>query len=1313
MHRVVPELIIENYRAGRHSGEFAAVGLFLDLSGFSTMTDTLMQHGQHGAEVLAGLMHGVFDPLVESIFDYGGKIVGFAGDGVMALFPIEDDARSTALHALTSAFLIQKRFAENPTRQTVYGSFPISAKLGLASGSVSWGILCSGTCEQATYYFRGSAVDESADAEHHARSGDILLTERIAALLGGDIKTTALGSHQRFLEFCVEIPGATPVTFPPIDLDTARRFMPTEVIAHDVRGEFRQVVNLFMRFPDLSSEALQKLMSTIFELRNRYGGLVSRLDFGDKGCNMLMLWGAPVSYENDIGRALNFLLDLRSAVDFPIAAGVTYYISHAGYLGSSLYEDYTCYGWGVNLASRFMMSAQPGEIWVDDRIARRVSRRFELDFVSTQLFKGFSSPQKVYLLRGYTQTLEPSYQGELVGRREELAELARFTEPLWQNGFAGLLLLSGEAGIGKGRLVHEFRSSTRQKGRRALWAICQSNQILRQSFNPLRSWLFRYFGLLRTQSVEEQKQAFDAKLDELLISVPDPELAQELQRTRSILGALINLQWEESLHEQLDGEGRYNNTFLALIALLKAESLRQPVILVFEDLQFIDKDSRDFLPRLKRAILAAGESYPIAIIGTTRPPGLGLTKELIDVRIDLRGISAEAVEHLAEINLGGTPAPELVHLLVERSEGNPYFAEQILRYLQEENLIETSQAGWMLVRQIEEAFLPGDIRSILVARLDQLARGVKESIQTASVLGREFEIPVLERMWREEEPLQQHIAEAEQAAVWNPSDELHYIFSHGLLRDAAYEMQMQARRRELHALALEALEHLYRDTPSRYAELAHHAKYAEHGSKAQEYFMLAGKVAAQAYHNQQAIDHYRRALAFTPLNELHTQFEILKQRVELYNRLGNRPSQWKDLQTLEALAHQLNDPRLIGRVDILVAHYYISVGDYPGVLQRSQHVVEMSRIVPDAETLLDTYHVWPLALLRKGDFEEAMRVAREGRGLAQGYADPVREGYILNTMGLIAIEQKDPAIAHEYFEQALAIARAQGDRRLESGTLGNLGNSAGYVRKDYESAREYYEADYAISHERGDRSAEAAGLCNLGWAAGMQGDFQAARAHYERALQLSREVGHLYLETYILINLSANAGFTKESQASLEYAAKALELSQQAGDRSGEAWSLLSMGYAFLLVSELTQAEEAFRRAIDIREELVQPGMQMESIAGLIQTLFQKDDPVSALLETEKILSYLGAGGTLEGAEAPLRVYYACFLVLEKARDPRSRIVLHTAVQLLEAQVSKLRSEDSRQMYIENVPWRHALQQAWREASTSVKDSDRRADHPR
>ena len=1303
MHRVVPELIVENYRKGCYSGEFQAVSLFLDLSGFSTMTDTLMQHGQHGAEVLAGLMHGLFDPLVESIFDHGGKIIGFAGDGIMALYPIESDARSTALKALTSAHVIQKDFQERPTRHTVYGEFPILAKIGLGFGFVSWGILRSAGGDQATYYFRGSAVDEAAEAEHHAKSGEILLTRNISDLLGEGVESEPHAAFQRFGRFCVETPPPARVDFPSVDLSVARHFYPEDVIANDVRGEFRQVVNLFMRFPDLSSEALQKMMSTVFELRNRYGGLVSRLDFGDKGSNMLMLWGAPVAYENDIGRALNFLLDLKSAVDFPITAGVTYYISHAGYLGSSLYEDYTCYGWGVNLASRFMMAAKDGEIWVDDRIARRVARRFELDFVGNLSFKGFAAAQKVFLLRGYTQALEPVYQGEVVGREEELAQLASFTEPLWRGKFAGLLLLSGEAGIGKGRLVHEFRSSTRQKGRRALWAICQSNQILRQSFNPLRSWLFRYFGVSRNQPSEEQKQAFDAKLDDLLESLTDSELVQELQRTRSILGALLNLHWDDSLHTQLDAEGRYNNTFLALIALLKAESLRQPVVLVLEDFQFTDKDTQDFLPRLKRALLASGESFPIAILVTTRPPGLGLARDLIDARVDLRAISTGATAHLIEISLGGPPAPDLVDLVVERSEGNPYFAEQIVRFLQEENLIETSQAGWRLVREIEEAFLPGDIRSILVARLDQLPRGVRESVQAASVLGREFEIPLLEHMWRQDDLLHQHIAEAEQAAVWNPSDDLHYIFSHGLLRDAAYEMQMQSRKRELHALAVDALEHLYGDVKNRYAELAYHAKYAGLASKAQKYYLLAGKIATESYQNHQAIEYYNRALAFTPLNDLRAQFDILIERVEVFNRVGSRMAQLKDLETLEILVAQLNDRRRLAVVQVKCAYYYYhGLSDYHAVIEHSEQALNLSNESTSDETMIEASILLSSAHWRLGNLDRAMQIGKNCLKLARDSGKRLLEGRVLSVLGMVAIEQNDNDSAQDYLTTAVLIAREIRNTDLEGRALNNLAMSASLLRGDFALARDYFEEGYAIMHARGDRTAEGVGMVNLGYTAGMMGDFEAARTYHEHALSIAREVGNRYQEVYTLINLSAATGLQNDAQASIEYAQRAVELARNTGDRSGEAWALLYLGHASQLIKDFHQARRVYNASILIRNELAQANMATEPMAGLIETALALGDLSGAMHGVEKILRHLANGGTLEGTEEPLRIYYVCYLTLDKNRDPRSSDLLHEAAELLNSQVSKLRDDRSREMFVKNVPWRRAIQQIWSEGFTRL-----------
>jgi predicted ATPase/class 3 adenylate cyclase len=1269
--------------------------MFLDLSGFSTMTDVLMGHGQHGAEVLASLMHGVFDPLVESVFDYGGKIVGFAGDGVMALYPVESEARSTALQALTSAYVIQNRLREHPVRQTTYGKFSVSAKIGLAIGSVSWGILPSSDGTQATYYFRGSAVDESAESEQQAGAGDILLTRGIWQLLRAEIDVSPCNSFQRFEKFRVELPRPSRVKFPPIDLGIARRFMPEDVIAHDMRGEFRQIVNLFMRFPDLADRQLRDLMSRVFDLRNKYGGLLNRIDFGDKGCNLLLLWGAPVAYENDIARALNFLLDLKSRVDFPITSGVTYYIAHAGYLGSALCEDYTCYGWGINLASRFMMSAASGETWVDDRIARRVSRRFEIEFLGSQLFKGFAVAQKVHRLSGRKPTLEPVYQGELVGREKELAQLARFIEPLWQNRFAGLLLVSGDAGVGKGRLVYEFRSSKMFEGKKILWAVCQSDQILRQSFNPLRNWLSGYFGISSHQTLERRKQSFDAKLDELIASVTDAELVHELDRTRSVLGALLDLHWDDSLYEQLDPEGRYNNTFLALIALLKAESLRQPIVVFLEDLQFMDNDSKDFLPRLKRAILAAGETYPLAMIVTTRPSSVSLEQELINARIDVRGVSRPAVARLSETILGGPAAPELVNVLLKRSEGNPYFVDQIIRYLQEENFLETSNKGWALVKRLRDDFLPGDIRSLLVARLDQLAREVKECIQTASILGREFEILVLSEMLHEDQNVQVYVGEAEKAAIWAPLNEIRYIFSHGLLRDAAYEMQMQSRRQQLHHLAVEALESLYaEELKTRYAELAYHSAQADLRSKACHYYTLAGESAAEQYQNRQAIEYFTSALAFTPPEDLTAQFDLLAARVELFNRRADRASQFNDLDALDKLARRLGDHDRLAKMLMLRALYFYMLGNYLDAIDDASRAESLSEAIAETDLAFLAQTTWFVALLRLGRLGEAMQRAQNTLQRVRKVGNRREEARVLNAMGLIALEQKDPATAESLLVKALNIGRETKDLSMEAKALGNLALCETSVKGNYALARHYHEQSYRIAREIGDRNAEGVALGNLGFTAGLQGDFAAAHQYYEQALALARETGNRYHQTYTLINLSAFSEMQNHGPRALRYAEEAADLARKAGDRSGEAWALHYMGHAYLLLNHLQEAQNAYQRSVEIRTELGQPSLSMEPLAGLVEVALHMDDMGAAASAGEKVLAHLANGGTLDGTDSPLRVYYTCYLFLKKQRDARSTELLQTAIQLLDTQVSKFKDEQTRKMYLENVPWRLALHQA-------------------
>ncbi|MGE5072935.1 MAG: tetratricopeptide repeat protein, partial [Anaerolineae bacterium] len=317
--------------------------------------------------------------------------------------------------------------------------------------------------------------------------------------------------------------------------------------------------------------------------------------------------------------------------------------------------------------------------------------------------------------------------------------------------------------------------------------------------------------------------------------------------------------------------------------------------------------------------------------------------------------------------------------------------------------------------------------------------------------------------------------------------------------------------------------------------------------------------------------------------------------------------------------------------------------------------------------------------------------------LAAHLARRPEQGLALNWMGLVALEQGEPARARGYFEQALTIARGASDRLLEAKALNNLGKTAGEMERDYGAARAYYEQTYAIDHERGDRSAEGISLANLGFVTGAQGDFVSAREYHDRALAVAREIGDPYVEAYTLINLSAVSGILGDAATALQQARDAEALALRLGDRSALGWALLYKGHGQLLLAEFEQAEEAFRACISIREELQQAGLATEPMAGLILAALALGDMERAAQWTETVMGHLAAGGTLDGTEEPLRVYLACYQALKARGDARSKSVLKDAYTMLEAQVSRFRGEEARRMYVEKVPWRLAVRQAWNE----------------
>lgn len=1308
MHNLLPLFIQENYRAGLRRGEFSCTAMFVDFSGFSAMTDTLMGFGAHGAEIMAQVMGSIFRPLAETVFTQGGFIGGMAGDAFTAFFPQDPGSLPAVRRALTTAVEIQGTMGAMSQQITPYGRFDIFAKIGLASGIAQWGIITSPTEQRAVYYFKGPAVEGSAEAEHQANPGEVILDGETYTQAEGWIQVERRGAHYRLVGSSGLEPAAkAPLTLPHPDKTILERFYPAAIIEQTQSGEFRDMVNLFINLPTIRDEdQLATLMQTVFELQDLYGGLCAKVDFGDKGSNFLVLWGAPVLHENDLERALNFILDLQSSTSIPVNAGMTYHLAHAGFIGSAFLEEYTGYGRGVNLAARFLTRSARGEVWVSEAVVRRARGSFEFEDLGEMSFKGFAEAVRVFLLGDRRRGGEDFFTGNLIGREAELARLGDFYAPLCAGKFGGALVIFGEAGLGKSRLAHEFYHATHCPNQETLWAVCQVDEILREPLNPLRYWLRGYFGQADGQPEGRNKRNFNRAIDDLIARTQpiDAGLAAELDRLRSFLGALVGLEWTDSLYAHLDPQGRFDNTLISLVSFLQAESLHQPVVLLLEDVHWLDTVSAEFLPLLVRTLAGAERPYPLGILATARPEGSAevLGPGLAYQEIRLVGMNAGEVEVLTHAILAAPAAPELIQTLLERSQGNPFYVEQILRYLREENRLALSQDRWTLTQGAGQEPLPADVGAILVARLDRLAQDVRQVVLTAAVLGREFEVRILARMLQDEIMLKEDISHAEAASIWTRLDEMHCIFNHILMQDAAYRMLLVAQRQALHALAGDALETLYQgDLAAHASELAYHWEKAGQAQKALPFLELAADSARHKYQNNQAVELFTRALTLSPAGAIGKRIDLLFERELLFFLTGDHSQRLADLEELsrlvDVLASEQGEAEAQTRRAVLSGRwsgYYLDLSEFERAGTFAGQTVEAALATDQPQLAVDVLLNWALALQRLGKPVEAWEKGVRGRELAIAHGYLVGEGKARNMLGLIAWEGNELDPAREMLSQALEIGRQIDDRRLQAMALNNLGNLES-ANGDYLQTRRFYLEALQLTREIGDRPKEGFCLGNLGWVVGTLGDYPQALSYAEQNQRIAQQIGDRWSQAMSLVNLSAYAGRQGDYPTALAYAGQALQLSTAIGDPSLDAWALTYLGHARFGLERLDDARQAYQRALDIRGALEQPYYAPEPLAGLSRVCLKTGDLPAALGYTAEILAYREVDPSLRLCDEPLRVLLTCWQALQAVDDPRARGLLEYSYHLLQEWAAKIGDAGTRQTFLLNVPYHRQLVEAY------------------
>jgi tetratricopeptide (TPR) repeat protein len=1216
MRNLIPDFIHRQMLQGARSGTLRAATLFVDISGFTPLTETLMQYGRGGAEMLGETLEAIFVPLVREVHDRGGLIPLFAGDAFTAIFPhdeaepgesvpgsLADPALAASLNAVQTAISIQNRFApEGPGRvsTTPYGDFAIRVKVGLSYGIVRWGI--PGDSGRHSYYFRGPGVDGCARAEQQAAQGQIVVDETLLPRIREYVVTEPIvGTAFHQVTACtLDLPAAG-ASLPIFSREDLSPFVASAVLDLGVKAEFREVCPLFVSFEEPEDEAtLHNFVAAAMTLADGFGGTFSQVEFGDKGGILVLWFGAPVAYENNAERAAEFLLAFRQQ-GWPLRwrAGLSSGIAWAGFRGGFEFCEYGLVGDVVNLAARLAMGADWGEIWAGPDVRASLKGTYRFGGRGTVHLKGKRGETSVFALQGKRERAGVGFgSGQLVGRVAELAELAGCIQPIFEGRFAGLVYVHGEAGIGKSRLVHELRQQAEEKGAR--WFLCPADPILRQSLNPFKRALHHYFNQSRLLAMEQNRARLDAVLDGLVAGLEGlaaagaagaQGVAAELRRTRSFLAALVDLRWDGSLFEQLDPKLRFDNMLAAFKTLTLAEAARQPVVIQLEDLHWLDADSAELIRLLTRNV----ESYPLAVICTSRYRDDG-SRVVLEVdpsvpqnALELGALRPEGIRSLAAQILEGDIATKLAAFLGDKTGGNPFFVEQLVLHLREQDMVTREASGLWTVSTDRVLEVPATISAVLIARLDRLVAQVREVVQTAAVLGREFEVEVLSRMLRDDAQVVEWVQGAEEKWIWTALSKVRYLFRHALLRDAAYDMQLRARLRRLHALAGEAIEQLYeRDLAPHYADLAYHFGRAGEAHQEWRYARLAGEHAASQFANDEARRHFGRALELTAEEDLPVRYDLTLAREKVCDLQGDREAQASDLAALATLAEGLDDDRRRAEVALGRADYGESIGDYALSMEAAQEAIRLAEATGDVATEAMGYRQWGRAHWRQGDFGQARPHLQAALKRARQAGLVAVEAETLHDLGLAAHHQGAEADAVAHLERALQLFTELNDPRGQGRARNSLGLAL-RTQGHYDRAQAYQEQSLLTFRQIGDRRGEAMVLNNLGIVSRLRGDKGQARAFYEQALETQREIGDRWNAGSTLNNIGNVLRDSGDYAAAEAVHAEALRVHQEIGNRHGEDIALENLGNDILHQGDYARARTFFERSLAICREVGDP----------------------------------------------------------------------------------------------------------------------------
>lgn len=1258
MKNLIPYFIEQQHLNNRSHGYLTAYTMFVDLSGFTAITEALMREGSSGAERLSNILNEIFTPLVNLVYARNGFIPYFAGDAFTAIFPA--DKTKNAEELIETALLACELFSH---RKFEFEKFTIGVKVGLSFGEVEWGITGQ---DHKAYYFKGQAIDNCAYGQNEAEDQDVIIDN----ILEKQLKNSSFTFQKIKPPFYKLNKQGIQVSrfdkkaqLPKLNRKTALQFYPKSVLDSREEGEFRTVISVFIAFSGIDNhELLDEFSSRVLETADSFSGYFKEIDFGDKGGVIVVFFGAPISFENSVERALEFILALKEEMapiqkttDLQFKAGITIGTAYTGIVGGNERCQYACVGNRVNLAARLMSSANWGEVLVDKEIQH--NRLFIFSHKGDVKYKGIEGDVPTFKLLGHSVDDWPAYESKFVGREEEFNSLFDFAQPLLKGSSPGTIYVFGEAGMGKSRLMYELKNTLTGKNN-TQWYSCQSDQILRKPFNPFVYFLKNYFDQSPDASPADKKGSFESRLEQLeeklqkLSSPESDKILKELQRTSSILAAQLGIYYRGSLWEQLDALGRYQNTIAAIVNLLIAESIITPLVVELEDGHWTDENSTELL----RELIKQMKRYPILLIVTSRFNDDGSKSHVVTqkqmnahqlgyLEIQLDALKEAAVRSFAQSILGGKIKQEFLDLLIRTSNNNPFYLEQIIEYFTESKLLQLKNKEWTI--KDENIKLSNSINAILTARIDRLSDLVKETVKAAAVIGREFEVPVLSEVMKTQDEfvkengdsnllLNKQIKSAERVQIWRAMNELRYIFRHSLLREAVYGMQLGARLKQLHRLIAEAIEKIFAsDIEERYADLAFHYEQAEVDDKTCEFLHKAGDRARANYQNSQALGYFDKLLEKLNEHEDYRQLSrIYIKKGKIQQLIGLWPESEQSFNKALKLANKAGDRILSGRVINNIGRVMTLKGEYPEAMDKLQVAAGFFETAKDQTGIAKVYGNIGDLHFRQGNYEEAkayfeqsikinheldttsgmarivsnLGLTHMNRGnyddgidvqlkqleIAHAKEDKPGMAVLYTNTGIVYLEKGDYDSALETFEKGLALSEELGNKLLTSIAIGCIG-SVYQGKGDYVKAMELFEKDLKLCEELGDKQGTAIALGLIGEQLSIEGKFHKAIEYLQKNLMLCEQLGYQKGIAKAVNTLGDIFYHLKQYDRSISFYDRAIDVTRKINNRLVLGYSLVEKGIVLEIQNRLDELESVNEEALKLANELENPDLYFES----------------------------------------------------------------------------------------------------------------------